>query len=476
MMNRTLLGALVVALMLSTSPSVTAATECSAPDDNRCELWATMWDSGLNETPRGAYSEAPEDVAVHRNRLYTVGQSNDGQADSDVFILKSDATTGRLLWSRRFSGGSAKRPFDRAESVTVSPDGSTIYVAGTRRYDFQGHGNMFLAAFSARSGKKLWAKTVHRGRAWGVEAEVAGSGRAVYVTGTGRYEGLRRQVITARYNARGDRIWKRHYGADGGDGVSDLAISASGIFVAASIDQDRRSQATTLSYSRRGRLKWATAPDEAERGQLYGDDLRVVNGLVYRLITTQELEQEGGPAISGMYALGEETGELVWSDVITNVKTGFVSEPQLALSPDGQVAYAVGSPGTAPGADHFERFDVRAYDALSGAVLWTVTYDHPSADVLVNDVMARDEGVVIGAILLPGFGRDLLTFALSRESGSLMWSARHNPSDEANSEVNGGTMALGPNHSVIHAGEVMYGESKSGSGYGYGNVVIAAYE
>lgn len=474
-MNRTVLVALLLALVLSLTPAAAALTECSAPDDNRCELWSATWDSGLNETPRGAYKEAPEDLAVHGDRVYTVGESHDGRADSDAFILASDATTGRLVWSRRFSGASAERPFDRATSVAISPDGSTIYVTGTRRYDFHGHGDIFLAAFSARSGRKLWAKRVHKGRAAGTEVEVARSGRAIYVTGSGRYESLERQVVTARYNRRGNRIWKRHFGGIGRDAVNDLTVRRSGIFVAASIEEGRRQHSTTLSYSRKGRLRWAAAPGEAERGHLYGGELRVANGLVYRFSTTQDLDQEGGPAVAEMYAFDVETGSVVWADVTTNVKTGFVSGTELALSLDGQVAYAVGLPGTVPG-DHFERFDIRAYDAVSGAILWTVTYDHPTADAYLTDVVARDEGVVVGGILMPGMRRDLLTVGLSRESGSLIWSARYNPSDEANSEVNGGTMALGPNQSVIHAGEVMYGESESGSGYGYGNVAIAAYD
>lgn len=463
MMNKAFV--LVVAGLLSFPfpPGVQAEGSCDLPDDNRCELWSTTWDSGLNETPKGAHRERPNDLASHEKWLYTVGESHDGADASDAFILKTEATSGDLVWAKRFSESSRRRPFATAASVAVTPDGSTLYVSGTRRYDYRGHGDIFLAAFSARTGDRLWARAVHKGRAHGVEAEVVSDNQGVYVTGSGRYEDSRRQVITARYSSEGQRIWKRNYGAaDTHEYPSDLATDGSRVFVAGMRRVTRRDyDHVTIAYDPKGRLLWEFVSQDDVPGYTYGAELRYEDDRVYLFGTAQVLDQSGGATTSGMYSLDASTGTVLWSDVVASPMTGFVSAPNLTLSPDGEIAYAVGLSGT-PAADHFEEFVVRAYDSASGKVLWTSTYDPAVGDVYVTDAVARDEGVIVGAIFMPGSGRDMLTLAFSREAGAVEWSARHNPSDLANAEVNGGTMGLGPNDIVIHAGDVYSGLADNG--------------
>jgi outer membrane protein assembly factor BamB len=474
MKKKLALVGLMMALSATALPASAEGT-CSAPDDNRCELWSTTWDSGLNETPKGAHPERPNDLAVRGRWLYTVGESNDGGTASDVFILKSDVTTGELRWARRVFTANNRRPFDAGYSIAIDRGDATLFIAGTRRYDFEGHGDIFLAAFSARSGRKLWNRNVHRGRSWGGEAEVLPNGGGVAVTGQGRYDGLGRQVITARYSAAGERLWKRHFGGEGRDAAMDLATDGSDVFVSTSIDRDRRSHQVTLAYNQKGQLLWETAPDRVASGHPYGGGLRYHDGLLYRFSVTQDLDQGGGVATSEMYAIDSATGDIVWSDLEVNPKTGFVGGSEMALSPDGEVVYGVGLPGTLP-TEHFEEFGVRAYDARTGDVLWSTTYDPAVGDVYLTDAVAREEGLVVGAIYMPGFGRDLLTLSLARTDGSVLWSARHNPSNVAGAEVNGGTMNLGPDEMVIHAGDVYFGESPRGTGYRKNDVVIAAYE
>lgn len=465
--------ALVGLLMALSATSASAEGTCSSPDDNRCELWSTRWDSGLNETPKEAYPEEPNDLAVRGRWLYTVGESYDGRTASDVFILKSDVATGELRWARRlFTKG---RTYDVGFSIAIDRAAGTLFVAGTRRYDFEGRGDIFLAAFSARSGRKLWTRSVHRGRSWGGQTEVLPNGAGLVVTAQARYDGLRRQVITARYSASGERLWKRHFGGEGLDGPADLTTDGDSFYVSAFSRREQLVHQVTLAYNQKGRLLWETEPDRVVPGNRQGGELRYHDGLLYRFSVTQELGQEGGTATSEMYAIDSATGEIVWSDLEVNPNTGFVRGSEIALSPDGEVVYGVGLPGTVP-AEHYEEFGVRAYDARTGDVLWSTTYDPAVGEVYLTDAVAREEGVVVGATYIPGASRDLLTLSFARNDGSVLWSARHDPSGVAG-EAYGSTMNLGPNEMVIHAGEAYFGEAPRVTGYRRNlDVVIAAYE
>ncbi len=448
--------------------------ECSLPDDDRCELWSSTWDSGRNDSRDGAYREDPADLAAHGRWLYIMGESQESAEDSDVFLVKTNALTGALVWDTRVSDRTPS--LDAASSIAVSPSGSTLYLSGTRDYDTRGHGKIFLSAFSA-SGRELWSHAVHGGKAWGADAEVIADGDGAYVTGSAHQKGALRQVVTARYSADGTRIWKRIYGLpDAKESASDLATDGSRVFLTATRKITRRDHdLVTLAYDQDGEKLWEFVSQDDVPGYAYGAEVRYRNEHVFVFGTVQEFKASAGITTSGMYALDAATGNVLWSDETSVVDAGYASGPNLALSPDGTLAYAIGLPGPSP-TEHFEEFLVRACDSGTGQILWTATYDPAIGDVISTDAVAREEGVIVGAVSITTAHRDMMTFSFSRETGSILWSARHNPSQDANAEVESSAIGLGPNHMVIHAGHVYDGVSESGQGYGRNDVVIAAYE
>ena len=467
----------VLIAMLSVPLPATAAGSCGLPEDDRCELWSATWDSGSNERARGAFPEEPDDSVVHGSWLYTTGQSYDGGKASSLFLLKTDTATGKLAWAVRYNRGDTKLPFDAGRAVAVSPDGSLAYVVGTASGDWGGGSRAYLVAFSAENGKRLWKRSIHKGRASGSDVEVSATGAGVYVAGSGLYKGKMRQAVVARFNSTSRRLWKRDFGrADAREYASDLSIDEDRVYVSAVRGVSRRNyDLLTTAYSLRGERLWSFISHDEVPGYVYGAELRARGGMLYQLASSQETAQGGGITSSSTYAFGGATGTVAWSDVVVVPKTDYISIPNLAMSPDGAVIYAIGLPGAIP-AGSFEEFHVRAYNSSDGQILWTTEFDPEVGDVIATDAVAREDEVVIGGTYVPGLGRDLITVSFARSDGGVLWSALFNPSDSADAEVNSRTMARSPSGAVFHAGELAYGRSEKGTGYARIDVAVAAYE
>lgn len=462
------LALIVLACLLFVGDPTSARAQegCAAPDDNRCELWTTTWDSGENETRGGAYPERPTDLAIDGNWLYTTGESYNGLDNSKAFILKTNATTGELVWAKRFSGIDGSFPQDIATSIAVSPDGSTLYVSGTGNRDFRGRGEMYLASFSSRTGRHLWSRTVDKqGRSWGVEADVISNNHGAFIIGYSRLSRSANQIVVARYSAEGNRIWKRTYGSlERSASSSGMATDGRRVFIAASLQVSKTEwDKVTIALDQEGDFLW----DFRSPQGIPASELRYRDGRLYLFGGRVD---DANEVSSGIYALGASTGEVLWSEVVASAGAE-PSSHHLALSPDGLIAYAIGLP------DLFgDDLVLRAHDSAKGTVLWTTRYAPMNGRLGTHDAVASDEGVAVGAIAYAGEGRDLVTLTFTRDAGILLWSARFNPSPLANAEFNDGILALGPNGIVIHASDVYDGQSERGSGYARNDVVMAAYQ
>lgn len=472
---------ILLALLLLLPSEVLAAGTCDAPDDDRCETWARIWDSGLNETSKGAYPEYPADAEVARGALYVAGESHDGHGDSDVFLLKLSTDDGQLLWETRYGGRSPVegREFDAATALDVS--GRRIFVTGRRNSDQMGRSDLLAAAFDTATGKKLWAVAVAKGRAWGADVAASPDGSVVYVSGSARRDDRRQIILAALRASDGATLWEYYRAPPGKAGRAygtQLIATGDRLYAQGTVRRNRRNyDYLTLAFDVSGKTTklWRTFTNSDAPGYGYGSAMALPPDGKRLFVggSHQDLSQNGGQATASTYALDATTGAIVWSDTVMNPMTKFQSAYELALSPSGEHLYVAGIPDLVP-SDHFENFVARAYAAGDGSVLWTTKYEPATADVYVADLGADGDGPIVSAILMSGLNRDLLTLALDGNDGSTRWSARFRPSDELNAEVNAqGALAIGANGSIYNAGEMYSGNAASG--YAHGDVVIAAY-
>ncbi|HYS32202.1 MAG TPA: PQQ-binding-like beta-propeller repeat protein, partial [Streptosporangiaceae bacterium] len=134
-------------------------------------LWVSRYNDAANQGD-GALSMA---VSPDGTRVFVTGYSYSRTTTQEYATVAFDAATGRQLWVSRYNG-----PDGAAESVAVSPGGTTVYVTGS----IQGRtGNDFATvAYSAADGTQLWVRR-YNGDAWSVA--VSPDGTTVFVTGSG---------------------------------------------------------------------------------------------------------------------------------------------------------------------------------------------------------------------------------------------------------------------------------------------------
>ena len=199
---------------------------------NGARVWATRIGSQLlfDEVAALAVSHDGSRVFVTGVRRYF--------DDSDIRTIALDASSGSVVWTRRFEG-SSQQP-SAPTDLRVSPDGSLVVMTGW----FQAAGTdpsstqAVTVAYEAADGSRRWAQRFDgnmpsgQDRASGVE--IAPDSSAVYVAMTSESATNDLDYLTFGYDAgTGAELWRHRY--NGPDGHADepgaIAIDAAGTSV-----------------------------------------------------------------------------------------------------------------------------------------------------------------------------------------------------------------------------------------------------
>jgi DNA-binding beta-propeller fold protein YncE len=197
------------------------------------EVWLSDHGFGLGRTAE------PTAMAVNPNGREVVAASSAG-------VVADNAATGSQLWAIRYKERAARS----ANAVTVSPDGSTVFVTGATKAGYR------TTAYAAMTRGILW-KATYRGLGSSVAASVAVSpdGTQVFVTG---HTGSPPQYATIAYNAAtGSQEWVASY--PNGTPAS-VAVSPDGtevLVTGTTTPAGGTPEWTTLAYSAAtGTAKW----------------------------------------------------------------------------------------------------------------------------------------------------------------------------------------------------------------------------
>jgi WD40 repeat protein len=87
---------------------------------------AVLWSSRYDGPGRGADFAHSIGVSSDGGTVYVTGESDERAEDTDYATVAYDALTGVQLWASRYEGGG----FDAALSLTVAPDGASVFVTG----------------------------------------------------------------------------------------------------------------------------------------------------------------------------------------------------------------------------------------------------------------------------------------------------------------------------------------------------------
>jgi DNA-binding beta-propeller fold protein YncE len=167
-------------------------------------------------------SDQAESVAVspgEREVFVTGNVQGRGTRAYDYATVAYNAATGRQLWARWYNAPGNR--FSGAIAVAASPHGGAVYVTGSA------DGGFGTVAYNAATGRQLWASHYH-----GYEAQsvaVSPDGTTVYVTGGSATA----DYATIAYNAAtGSQLRASLYhGPANNGGASTVAVNPTGTTV-----------------------------------------------------------------------------------------------------------------------------------------------------------------------------------------------------------------------------------------------------
>jgi hypothetical protein len=198
------------------------------------------------------------DLAIGGGRAFVTGETT-GEDDTDAWTAAYALASGRRLWSARFAGAVGE---DTAGvDLAVTSDGRVVYVLLRGRMGTSPQ-RMVVLKYQASTGRLLWSRVQDApGGAVPAALTIPSGTSSVFVTGTSAQEPKGQgDFLTFGYAADGTRLWTRRYAGPGdgtydGDRATAITVSPHGrrIYVtgeSVSPNPERISDAVTVAYRR----------------------------------------------------------------------------------------------------------------------------------------------------------------------------------------------------------------------------------
>jgi WD40 repeat protein len=337
-------------------------------------VWARRYNG-----PAHSYDQASAIVVSPDGSWVFVTGYSDGHATAnDYLTIAYDATTGVSLWTRRYNGPG--NITDIATAVAISPDGSKVFVTGYSAGATTG-ADWATIAYNASTGALLWLKRYNGPGNSDDEAHavlVSPDGSKVFVTGF-TYEGPSDDdYATAAYDGTtGVTLWARRYNGPGN--FIDRAVALAGSPDGSKVFVTGYSQGVALS------MDYATlAYDAATGAPLWltrysagtGDDFGTAvvaspdGSSVF--VTGYSLGSNGFDYVTLAY--NSSTGGQAWLARYNGPSNGDDFALSIAVGADGGKVFVT---GYSRGATNASDYATLAYDAPTGAQAWLERYNGP---------------------------------------------------------------------------------------------------
>ena len=407
---------------------------------------ATVGGSAASRVERRAESSArtgnaPDlahslDVSKDGTKVFVTGDSDGGmKMGYDYATVAYDASNGKKLWLARYNGSANED--DGGESLTLSSDGTKLFVAGATFSMKTGY-DYGTIAYEASTGKRLWVAR-YNGPANGADGAevvaVSADGTSVFATGTSwGGKATQEDFATVAYDAAtGKRRWVARY--DGpGHGVEEwasLTVSRDGtrVFVSGGSDGGHSMfDYVVIAYdAASGAQLWVSRYD----GPTHGDDEATsitVSPDGTRVFLSGYSEDETGFEQATTIAYEAATGARLWIARHHGPGEDDDRGSALGLSPDGRKVFVTGFSSGETDND----YATVAYDSATGARLWAARYNGPANGYeWAHSLAVSGDGT---KVFITGESEareernthDYATIAYDASSGKQLWIARYN--------------------------------------------------
>lgn len=456
---RALFAAAGLLLLLATPAAAHPLGGCLAAGPERCERWATVFQSEASDPKRA--DEFAQAIAVSSTTSYMA--VNDVAFDTaDPYggttgrgtVVAQDLATGAERWRRSLS----LRVYDSASSIALSPDEQTVYVTGAA-YDgwtlVAKDSYIVTTALDAATGTVIWQETWDGRPDAKDNAKVvvaSPDGRRVFVGGITTAADGRLDYVVLGYDAnRGREKWDAVYsglniGKD--DVLFDLTVSPDSARVLATGDSGAPVEfdtdvATVAFDGKNGRVKWEHRHDG--RGVKRSDRARAITADATRAYVTGDSSPASGSNLDVQtVAIDLTTGTTAWSE-LEDASGRFDTGRAIDVG-DGAVVVTSQVPG--PTSDDGLDMVTTARDAGTGAVLWSRRRAQPRTSELANDIAVSAPA---GVVLAIGSGRPVVQYTALDEQvieayrladGAPVWSTRLSAGTQ--NALTGAGIALSP--------------------------------
>ncbi|HYV02879.1 MAG TPA: PQQ-binding-like beta-propeller repeat protein, partial [Actinomycetota bacterium] len=156
--------------------------------------------------------------------VFVTGTSYWDYGRIDYLTVAYESTAGARMWARTYNGPTGS--YDIARSIAVSPDGAVVFVTGISN-DYPDGGDDFATlAYSAATGGTIWERRYNPAGANddAYAISVSPDGSKVFVTGSAAGGATDEDYATLAYDAAtGADLWSASY--DGPAHNNDIAVS-----------------------------------------------------------------------------------------------------------------------------------------------------------------------------------------------------------------------------------------------------------
>ena len=339
-----------------TTPAAAGELACGTARATGCEAWTAIFSDGDAGEPRVAQTPDGSAVLVVANNVH-------GGA-SRFTINAYDPFTGALLWNTTYE----QRNGPLLRSIAVSPDSTQLYIVGSTDGGALQFSRALILAYDARDGTALWSHQWDPG-SMAYAVTPSPDGARVYITGWKYLD-----FLTAAFDAQtGALLWETGYDNHGGKAADrpydsedigyDLATTSDGsaLFVVGH------------SAAADGTMEYVTVKYDAATGNATWVQRHRASGVVgtahsggFDLALAPDGERLYVLGSDGILAYDPTTGAELWPSATQGAacrqywsESPLEGECDLEISPDGQRLF-VGTHNNLAG-----------YDAAEGALLWT---------------------------------------------------------------------------------------------------------
>jgi hypothetical protein len=205
--------------------------------NDKCPVWSSSYDGpghGPDGAGEGLQNSHVMATSPDGHTVYVAGTSDSDPSannDYDYVVIAFDSSSGEKRWVSRYTGP-ADLPQAAPLALAVSPTGAAVFVTGTT-YNADGSlAGIATVGFSTGTGGQLWTAEFKEPSSSTTDLVVSADGTRVFVAGEiygqNPDTSYRNQAITLAYDAAtGEQLWLARYPGDPGERTYASKIAAS---------------------------------------------------------------------------------------------------------------------------------------------------------------------------------------------------------------------------------------------------------